>query len=567
MFSRKKPISVEEKKIANNLASSITEENFFGQNNEEISTIKQQEPSQKLEEQEKKLEAPKLELSHTNKQAIFKKLQQINTLNLTQLKDLNNEIKEKKSKFGFNILKQQKKNENYVKKKIEDKKLVNKLKNINKLNLNELKKLNKSLKETSILNNLLYPRNVVERAIEKKEKDMEDNKIKSNKNELKKLKEEADEKSKTYGSWFKSTLKSSAESVARVTAKAVKGSYEGYNKSINKINKDNISTRIKKIQKKNEKNNTNIETIKKNIRNTKERDNLQKVLSQLDFISINSCPDSISDGYKSINTFNTEITENIEQILLNIKKYKKLENRNIELNKYLIDELNIIYEKKSHLDDPVKYYIQDKQGDKRYMNAGIKNSTEKIKKAKSFVNNFIKQIFLNLEKILLIKKDIVNRVLYIKKLYNSNSDLIISNYLKMVTNNYNETKNNADIIVDKYNSINIDNGIKKETENSLKTNKQKFLEEMKNKGCKKNNKEQSSIVTSNSVPSKINTSSTVSVSSNSEKSTVSMTTSNPGKSTDSMSNVSSTTSVNPKTFSYFNRSTWGQRSKKTANKE
>ena len=27
--------------------------------------------------------------------------------------------------------------------------------------------------------------------------------------------------------------------------------------------------------------------------------------------------------------------------------------------------------------------------------------------------------------------------------------------------------------------------LKKETENSLKTNKQKFLEEMKNKGCKK----------------------------------------------------------------------------------
>jgi hypothetical protein len=561
MFSTKKKttISEKEKKNASNLADNITDDSFFG--NEVNSNKKKKEVSKTL--------VPKVELSHKNKKAIHNKIMIANTLSLNDLKALNKEIKETEQIYGVDMLKQLKRSPNFVTKKIENKikinrkdELANKLKNINKLSSSELKEL----KELNIINNMLYPRDYINSKIkEKEEKEKEINeKIKSKRNELNVAKKEANEESDKHYSRFKSFVKSSAEATARVVGKSVKGSYEGYSKNANSIKQETMSTLIKKIINEKEKDNKSIENIEKNIFNIERREDIKKILDSINFTSINSCPNSISDGYKSINDFNTNITKNIEKILLNIKKYKKLENRNIELNKYLIDELNIIYQKKSHLDDPIKYYIQDKKGDTRYMNAGIKNSKEKIKKAKSFVDNFIKQIFLNLEKILLIKKDIINRVLYIKKKYYSESNLMITNYLNIVTDNYNETKININSSVDKYNLItskidpiankidkitgNIDknqiikNNIK--IENEFKEETQKFLVDMKNKGCK-NNKGQP-LVSSNSGKSTASM-----TTSNSVESTASMTTSNSGKlraSTNNANNANTTSSANSKSW-------------------
>ena len=232
----------------------------------------------------------------------------------------------------------------------------------------------------------------------------------------------------------------------------------------------------------------NINKIKTNISVIEKRNDLQKNFNSINnSISINSCHyDNISKEYVSINNFNADITKNVEKILEDIKKYKTLESKNIKLNKSLIEELNIIYHKKSHLNSNGKYYREVKKiTSQSVIDARVYNNEEKLKKAKSYAKNYRNQIYLNLEKILLLKKDIINRVSYIKKLYKVEGKKIIDNYLDTVIIDYNQAQTEINETIKKYKTVIIDDP--KEVE--IPSEEIKFLKNMQTE-CKepKNNK-------------------------------------------------------------------------------
>lgn len=370
-------------------------------------------------------------------------------------------------------------------------KLMNGLRKIERLNLEKLRELKELLNNRNEIianhekngnNNspkISYNYNQkikeVENKIKEREKEKQLNELREG---LEKSKNTAYLKSfgKAFGKYVPSSLKSAKKVFSR----------ESYNSTLDRVNQEYISKRIKELKNESvpEINKINIENIKKYINKIERNNDIKKILSFTNSISINSCSDNISEKYKSLNNFNIDIAKNIEKILLNIKRYKKLEDKNKRLNESLVNELNNIHWKRSHNEE---YYLIEKGiKSKESLKISMNNNKNKIERSEKFADNYIKQIFINLELILLIKKDIINRLLYIKKLHKLEGEVIINNYLTIVNDNYNETKKNTDDIINKYKSINIKKGVKEKKIGESSNETQYFLTKMSEKKCKNN---------------------------------------------------------------------------------
>jgi len=318
---------------------------------------------------------------------------------------------------------------------------------------------------------------------------------------------------KNYGSRLKGFSSEISRKIGRTTASASNMIYKeklnsdadskmiGYDNRLKLMERINKQSKSQENSEGSEKIKQNINKIKKNITVIEKRNDLQKNFNSINkSISINSCHyDDISKEYVSINNFTADITKNVEKILEDIKKYKTLESKNIKLNKSLIEELNIIYNKKSHLTNKDKYYREVKKiTSQQVIDARVYNNEEKLKKAKSYAKNYRNQIYLNLEKILLLKKDIINRVSYIKKLYKLEGKKIIDNYLDTVIIGYNQAKTEINDTIEKYKTVIIDDP--KEVEIPLE--EMKFLTNMQTE-CKepKTYKKNNNIIQENPVKS------------------------------------------------------------------